>query len=131
MEAYKNYSTEETPMLQQQWRKIYLMGGYAALLSFCGTLIDIIYGSISSANLSALPQTAIERFAEFHQNWILGLYHLDLLNVITAIIMVPAYFALFGLHRKKIFHMQPLLCSFVLLEQLYLFVQILHYQCLN
>lgn len=86
---------------QKQWKNIYLTGGIAAILAFSGILFDIIYGSISSGNLSALPQTAVERFAEFQQSWFLGLYHLDLLNAIIALIMIPTYFALFAVHRNR------------------------------
>ena len=88
---------------QKQWKTIYLIGGYAALLAFSCILFDIIFGSISSGNLSELPHTAIERFSELQQNWFLGLYHLDLLNTIVAIIMIPVYFALFSVHRKTSF----------------------------
>ena len=85
----------------KQWRNMYLIGGYAAFLAFSGTLFDIIFGSITSGDLSELPQTAIERFSEFQQNWFLGLYHLDILNLIIAIIMIPVYFALFAVHRER------------------------------
>jgi len=85
----------------RQWRKVFIIGGIAALLSFSGTIADIIFGSITSSDLTTLPQTAIQRFAEFHDNWLLGLYHLDLLNVLTGLLMIPAYFALFGLHRDN------------------------------
>lgn len=48
----------------------------------------------------SIHQTALERFSEFQQNSLLGLYHLDLLNVIISIVMIPLYFALFAVHRK-------------------------------
>jgi hypothetical protein len=86
--------------LEKQWRDIYLIGGCAALLAFGGNLFDVIFGSISGGNLTELPQTAIERFSEFHLNWFLGLYHLDLLNTIISIIMISVFFALFAVHRK-------------------------------
>jgi len=101
METLSSLNIEETPIIEKQWRKVYCMGGYAALLCFCGTLADIIIGSIYSGDLSEVPRTAIGRFSEFHHNWLLGLYHLDLLNVIIAITMLPVYFALFAIHRKK------------------------------
>ncbi len=86
--------------LERQWKNIYIMGGCAAFLAFTGVLFDIVFGSVSSSNLSEFPQTAVERFSEFQQSWFLGLYHLDLLNTIIAIIMLPVYFALFAVHRK-------------------------------
>ncbi len=83
------------------WKKIYLFGGCAALIAFCGTLFDIIFGSVTTGSLSELPQTAIERFHEFQGNWFLGLYHLDLLNAIIALIMIPVFFALFAIHQRR------------------------------
>lgn len=89
-----------TSLFQKQWRTIFLVGGIGALLSFSGTVADIILGSLAGTDITVLPQTAIERFTEFQENWLLGLYHLDFLNVITLVLMIPAYFALVGLHRK-------------------------------
>ncbi|MFW9904321.1 MAG: hypothetical protein ACFFFH_08325 [Candidatus Thorarchaeota archaeon] len=85
----------------KQWKRIYLVGGIFALVSFCLTLFDIVYGSITSGDLTALPQTAIEFFSEINQNWVLGLYHLDLVNMVNAIVMFPTFFALLCVHRKS------------------------------
>jgi hypothetical protein len=79
---------------------MYTIGGYAALLSFALTLFDIIFGSVTGANLTSLPPTALARFAEFQQSWALGLYHLDFLNALNALIMIPAYFAVAAVHRQ-------------------------------
>lgn len=100
MELLKKLDTADTPTMAKRYRKLICFGGYAAILAFLLTLTDIIFGSISSGNLSALPQTALEKFSEFQQNRLLGLYHLDLLNVIISIVMVPLYLALFVVHRK-------------------------------
>ena len=54
----------------------------------------------TGGNLSALPQTAVERFAQLQANPLLGLYNLDLLNTINQMILIPAYFALYGAQRK-------------------------------
>jgi hypothetical protein len=50
--------------------------------------------------LSALPQTAVERFAQFQKSSLLGLYNLDLLNIINQLFLIPAYIALYAAHRK-------------------------------
>jgi len=55
---------------------------------------------ITGENLSALPQTAIDRFAQFHDNKFMGLYNLDLLNIINQMILIPAFFALYAAHRN-------------------------------
>ena len=88
-------------MLEKQWKRIYMIGGIAAIIVFCGTLFDIVFGSITSSNLLDLPHTAIERFAEFQQNWFMGLYRLDFVNVMITLFMIPVYFGLFAAHRRK------------------------------
>jgi hypothetical protein len=84
----------------KQWKSIYTLGGVTTFIVLMGILLDIIIGSASGGNLSALPQTAIDRFAQYQSNWLLGLYNLDLLNVLNQIILVPTYFALYAVHRK-------------------------------
>jgi hypothetical protein len=63
-------------------------------------LLDVIIGNVNGGNLSALPQSAIERFAQFHHSKLQGLYHLDLLNIIVQMIIIPSYFALYAVHRN-------------------------------
>jgi hypothetical protein len=60
----------------------------------------MVVGSVTGGNITELPQTAIERFNQFKDNWLLGLYNLDLLNTIIQIIFIPSIFALFAAHRK-------------------------------
>ena len=72
----------------------------AAILSLIAVVADIVIGSSTGGNLSALPQTAIERFAQFQQNAWLGLYNLDLLNTVNQLISIPVYFAVYAVLRK-------------------------------
>jgi len=90
----------ETNHNEVQWKSIYVLGGIAAILSLIAVLADIVIGSSTGGNLSALPQTAIERFAQFQQNAWLGLYNLDLLNTVNQLISIPIYFALYAALRK-------------------------------
>ena len=69
-------------------------------IALSGILLDVIIGNITGGNLSALPQTAIDRFVQFHDNNFLGLYNLDLLNIINQMIMIPVYIALYASHRN-------------------------------
>ena len=85
---------------ESQWKNIYIVGGIATIIALIGIVLDVIFGSVTGGNLSALPQTAIDRFAQFQINPLLGLYNLDLLNIINQMIFIPAYFALFAAHRK-------------------------------
>jgi len=83
-----------------QWKSIYILGGSAAILSLIAVVFDIVVGSSMGGNLSALPQTAVDRFVQFRQNPWLGLYNLDLLNTVNQLISIPVYFALYAVHRK-------------------------------
>ena len=85
---------------EKQWNSIYTLGSLATIIALLGILVDVVIGNVTGGNLSALPQTAIDRFIEFHDNKILGLYHLDLLNIIVQMILIPAYFALYAVHRN-------------------------------
>jgi hypothetical protein len=85
---------------ENQWKKIYFLGGCATLIVFALTLFDITIGIIISKDLTLLPQTAIERFLEFKGNWLIGLYHLDMLNVLISVIMIPIFFAIYAAHRE-------------------------------
>lgn len=87
---------------EKQWKSIYALGAIAAIIALTGILLDVIIGNITGGNLSELPQTAIERFIQFQNNQLLGLYNLDLLNMINQIIMIPVYFALYAAHRNVI-----------------------------
>ncbi len=85
---------------QNHWNKIYFFGGIVAFIVFGLTLSDLIIGSITSGDLTLLPQTAIEYFREFQESWFIGLYHLDMLNVIITAMMIPVFFALSAIHRE-------------------------------
>ncbi len=85
---------------EKQWKSIYTLGAIAAIIALTGILLDVIIGNITGGNLLALPQTAIDRFSQFHEKTFLGLYNLDLLNIIVQIIMIPVYFALYAAHRN-------------------------------
>lgn len=82
------------------WNSIYRIGAVSTVVVLIGIVIDIVVGSSSGGNLTALPQTAVERFEQFRSNLMLGLYNLDFLNALNQIILIPAYFALYGIHRN-------------------------------
>lgn len=85
---------------ESNWKSIHLLGGLAAILSLIAVVADIVIGSATGGSLSALPQTAVERFAQFQQSPWLGLYNLDLLNTVNQLISIPVYFALYAALRK-------------------------------
>lgn len=85
---------------EKQWKSIYSLGGLAAVIALFGILLDVAIGNVTGGNLSALPQTAVGRYTEFQNSKFLGLYHLDLLNIIVQILLIPTFFALFAAHRS-------------------------------
>jgi hypothetical protein len=100
MSSFKQDQMMKNENTESQWRSICTMGGTFTILALVGIVFDVIVGSITGGNLSALPQTAVERFAQFQRSPLLGLYNLDLLNIINQLLLIPAYFALYAVHRK-------------------------------
>jgi len=86
--------------MDKQWKIIYKIGAVTTIIVLCGIILDIIVGNITGGNIAELPQTAIERFSQFKDNQLLGLYNLDLLNIINQIILIPSVFALYAAHRN-------------------------------
>jgi hypothetical protein len=85
---------------EKQWKNICTMGGIATILALTCISLDVMIGNFNSGNLSALPQTAIDRFTQFHDNKFQGVYNLDLLNILIQMILIPAFFALYAVHRN-------------------------------
>lgn len=86
--------------IEKNWKNIYETGAVTTIIVLCGIVLDMVVGSVTGADISALPQTAVERFTQFKDNQLLGLYHLDLLNTIIQIIFIPSIFAIYAAHRK-------------------------------
>ena len=71
------------------WKNIYITGAIATLIVIAGVIADIIIGTALGGDVEALPKTAIDRFSEFRYHPWVGLYHLDLLNMVTMVILIP------------------------------------------
>ncbi len=78
-------------------------GGIASIIVILLTVVDIITGSMLGGDLTSIPQSAVGRFAQFNKNSLLGLYNLDLLNIVVSVIMIPSFLALFVVHTKDVF----------------------------
>lgn len=85
---------------EKQWKIIYKIGAVTTIIVLCGIIIDMVVGTITGGNIAELPQTAIERFNQFKETPLLGLYNLDLLNIINQIIIIPSILALYAAHRN-------------------------------
>ncbi len=85
---------------ESSWRKVYLTGAVFTTMVLIGIVIDVVLGNIQGGNLTELPGTAIEKFNELNTNLWIGLYSLDLLNLINQVLLIPFYIALFAVHRN-------------------------------
>jgi hypothetical protein len=83
----------------KQWKFIYKIGAVTTIIVLCGIILDMVVGIMTGGNIAELPQTAIGRYIQFKETPLLGLYNLDLLNIINQIILIPSVFALFAVHR--------------------------------
>ncbi|PJZ24876.1 hypothetical protein CH352_11915 [Leptospira hartskeerlii] len=88
---------------ERKSKSILLFGAFFSIFALLGISIDIIVGSFNGGGLLKLSQTAVDRFNELHSNTVLGLYNLDLLNIIIQILLIPSYFALFFAQRGRDF----------------------------
>jgi hypothetical protein len=84
---------------ERKWLFIYKVGAIATIIVLAGIILDMVVGTITGGNIAELPQTAIERFYQFKETPLLGLYNLDLLNIINQIILIPSIFALYAANR--------------------------------
>ncbi len=91
-----------TSSVDTKWKSVILVGSICTFIALIGTIIDIAFGTITGGNLAELPQTAVERFTQLQSNPILGLYNLDLLNIIVQLLMIPSYLALYVVLKRVI-----------------------------
>jgi hypothetical protein len=90
----------ENPTIQ--YKSIYLIGAVSTLILIGMILTDMIVGTLlTGGDISTLPQTAVERYNEFQDNWVLGLYHLDFWNMLFQIVTIPSIFAVYMAHKNK------------------------------
>ena len=100
MTALEKNQLTETARTEKHWESLYLLGGIAAFIIVLASILDIVISMLLGGDPSSIPQTAVGRFTQFQSNPLLGLYYLDILNMTTSIIMIPALFALYAAHRK-------------------------------
>ncbi len=82
-----------------RWKCLYLVGAAAALITVALVLMAII-AHIVWPPPAWSPGAAIDWFARFHDNWLLGLLGLDLLIVIGLVLGVPVFLALYVALRR-------------------------------
>ena len=83
------------------WTTLYKVGGIAALLAVLVALTDITLTFLPAAAEQPGTMTAVDWFELFQQNWFLGLRNLGLLpNILTLVLLLPLFLALYGAHRQ-------------------------------
>jgi len=95
-----NNSPSFTGIVDTKWKSVLLLGSICTFIALAGTIIDIVFGTVTGGNLAELPQSAVGRFTQMQSNTLLGLYNLDLLNIIIQLIMIPSYLALYVVLSK-------------------------------
>jgi len=45
----------------KQWETIYKVGAISTIIVLCGIILDMVVGSITGADIAAIPHTAVER----------------------------------------------------------------------
>lgn len=90
--------------LGSDWRSLYRLGGIAALLAVPIFLLDTAI-SISGGDINPDILTAVDWFALYQNNALLGLRMLGLINIITITLTIPLYFALYTVqkHASKVY----------------------------
>ena len=95
----KQIQRTEIEKSAKQWKDLYLLGGVTAFIVVFLSLSDIVISMSLGGGAGTIPTSATEWLYLFQNSPLLGLYYLDFLNMITSIVMIPAFFALFATHR--------------------------------
>lgn len=80
---------------------VLIAGGAAGFISLFLGISDIVIGTITGADLSALPADAAGRFADFAVSPLLGLYRLDAINMISSLVGLFLSIALYLVLREN------------------------------
>jgi hypothetical protein len=86
--------------MEAQWKLFYRIGAVSAFLALMVMMAEI--------GITALPDgarefhTIEEVFDMYRRNWFMAMRFMGLMNIFATSLMIPVFFALFGLHRKKL-----------------------------
>jgi len=82
-----------------QWKMLYKVGAVSAYTAMVIMVVEIL--------LTALPEGARvyhgigELLEMYNQHWFMAMRYMGLMNIFATSLMIPVFFALFGLHRDK------------------------------
>lgn len=77
------------------WRSIYKIATYSTIIMLLLIPVQIVIFIVSPP-----PITVEGFFALYEKNWILGLFSLDLVYLLTTALIIPIYLALYGLLKE-------------------------------
>ncbi|HEX2970041.1 MAG TPA: DUF4386 family protein [Bacteroidales bacterium] len=80
---------------KEKTRKIYLTGALTSLIVILLTVLDIIIGTSTGGDLTAIPLTSTDKFIQLQEHELSGLYNLDLLNLVISLFFIPTFIALY------------------------------------
>jgi len=108
-----NQSTRNMELLESERKRIYKIGGIAALLTIAVALVEMLLTFFPGGNAS--HETVIDWFTQLQDNWFMGLRNLGLLNIVMFTFGIPMYFALYTAHLKvnKAFAAFSMIVSFI------------------
>lgn len=108
-----NQSTRNMEPPESERKRIYKIGGIAALLTVAVALVEMLLTFFPGGNAS--HETVIDWFTQLQDNWFMGLRNLGLVNIVMFTFGIPMYFALYTAHLKvnKAFAAFSMIVSFI------------------
>lgn len=101
LQSEPNQVTETKPA-ETDWRSLYKLGAFTALILIVLPPAEIVIGLLPGAQrASASTVTVVDWFSLFHDNWFLGLRNLGLLNLVGAALLVPTILAVYSALRRS------------------------------
>ena len=113
MSQLKPNQVTDAEIADSNWKSLYKVGAAAALIVVLVALIEIIITFLPGGSTS--PETVINWFTLFQDNWFLGLRNLGLLNIVITVLGIPTFFALYAAHRRvnQVYAALAMIISFI------------------
>lgn len=88
----------ENKKIDQQWKLFYRIGAISVFLAVITMLSEIFLTTLPDG---ARVQLSISEIYEmYNRNWFMAMRNMGLMNIIATSLMIPVFFALYGLHRE-------------------------------
>jgi hypothetical protein len=101
LQSESNQVTETKPA-ETDWRGLYKIGAFTALILIVLPPAEIVIGLLPGAERAlASTVTVADWFSLLHDNWYLGLRNLGLLNLVGAALLVPTILAACSALRRS------------------------------